>query len=389
MLTKSQLKNILRRVLSIGLYAVDSLVLVFYGKCKVVNDRVAIVRLDNIGDWVLFQNVLPYYQAFYADKIIDVYINKACRGIVRDSDKIKYKYIDIKKLQFSLFYRLKLMRQLNNVQYRTVVNPTYSRNLRTSDSICRYLSSEDKVFVNGDASNSSMLELKISSFWYDRSVSVDYGNELDINADVVFKLTGLKVEPRLLNVKAYEDEFSLPSGRYVVFFIGTSQIGKTWSFSNFASVANYILQNTNFKIALCGSNEDLEITKGFLSEIDEQDRVINYVSKTSLSQLIYVISQSSLLVTGDTVASHLAAHLSRPQVCVAGLGQKNRFVPYPQRYNAGKFTVVEDRCKYSGCNWVCKFNSVGAFRCIDSISPEQVIEAVKNNLCGVVNNEKV
>ena len=107
-------------------------------------------------------------------------------------------------------------------------------------------------------------------------------------------------EPEVL--KKYDIE---ESDNIVSFAIGASTELKKWRYDYFAELAKMLLNgDTKTKVVLLGANYDVK-AGGFIESIVANERLINLTGKTSVSDLVYVVRRSNLLITHDTGTMHI------------------------------------------------------------------------------------
>jgi heptosyltransferase-2 len=91
---------------------------------------------------------------------------------------------------------------------------------------------------------------------------------------------------------------------------------KRWPADRYASLADRIIEELDANCLLIGSPGELDVS------LDVASRMINkpvmLTGKTSLAQLIGVLSQVDLLITNDTGPAHIASALSRPTLIIFG-----------------------------------------------------------------------
>ena len=95
------------------------------------------------------------------------------------------------------------------------------------------------------------------------------------------------------------------SDNIVSFAIGASTELKKWRYDYFAELAKMLLNgDTKTKVVLLGANYDVK-AGGFIESIVANERLINLTGKTSVSDLVYVVRRSNLLITHDTGTMHI------------------------------------------------------------------------------------
>ena len=128
------------------------------------------------------------------------------------------------------------------------------------------------------------------------------------------------------------------SHNYAILFIGASSKNRIWDMQSFAKVGRSIRTRYGFEIVLCGAPSDIDNAKKFKKYFGED--YIDLVSKTTLENLIDVISNCSILISNETSGGHLAIALDKPDVFIIYNGNHfGRFTPYP-KCMTDKYNVV-------------------------------------------------
>ncbi|MGC8735038.1 MAG: glycosyltransferase family 9 protein, partial [bacterium] len=123
------------------------------------NKNILLVRLDAIGDYILFRNfieVLKNSEKYKGYKITLVG-NIAWKEIAEFLDKNfveEFIWVDVKKFLESTIYRFKVLKEISKKTYKVVIHPTYSRTF-DADAIVRIANAEEKIGSIGDLSNIS------------------------------------------------------------------------------------------------------------------------------------------------------------------------------------------------------------------------------------------
>ena len=113
--------------------------------------------------------------------------------------------------------------------------------------------------------------------------------------------------------------------------------------------------------------------------------VIDLVGKTSIRELIRIISKAEGVITCVSLPMHIAAAFSKPCVVVAGAREGTRWELYPNH----QFMYVNGClpcASYDGC-WKSKPNDCknivnNVSRCMTLISPQEVVRAVERYYLG-------
>lgn len=319
----------------------------FTSKKTPIARSILLIRLDAIGDYILFRNFIAILADHekYKEYKIHFLGNKAWREVfeVFDTQYVdRFIFLDRNKFYKNLFYRYKKMKQLSNRGYELVVSPVFSREFFYADSIIACTSATKKIGSIGDYSNIECRWMKaISDCYYTHLIYANNDLMFEFNRNLEFfegflecKLSLTK--PFLMPVK-HLHSFELPK-KYAVIFIGASSKIKKWNIKNFVEVGHYLKTCHGFEIVLCGGPGDISDSLKFESNF--KGHVFNLVGKTTLIDLIEIISSAQILVSNETSAPHFAVALDATEVFVVYNGNHlSRFTPYPEKMT-NKYHVV-------------------------------------------------
>ncbi len=340
--------KIIKRILKFFLFELINVGVLISRRIKKLSDKsILIIRLDAIGDYILFRNFIKILKENerYKDYKITLVGNIKWKELAEylDSDYIeKFIWVDVIKFQKNLFYRYLKLKEITSSAYEIIINPVWSRTY-DMDCIVKVVNAKEKIGFKGDLSNINPLIKKISDKYY--TYLIDGRNtivfEFYRNKEFFEKLLGheIKIKKPLIEKKITSQRFKeLKDLNYCVLFIGASADFKKWGIENFAKIAKYLKENYNCEIILCGGVEDIEKTIDF-EKIYGSD-YINLVGKTSLIDMIEILSGTNLVITNETFTHHLAVALNVKNIIVIYNGNHfGRFVPYPKEICENHFTV--------------------------------------------------
>ena len=194
--------------------------------------------------------------------------------------------------------------------------------------------------------------------------------------------------PVIASVADFLSAQDLPSGRYVVCSAaGFANVRlKTWPAERFAAVLHYLHEQHGLRTLLIGHEAEREHLESVVRQVSAlsgprapgQMETAPHApalwlgQEGSLPQLAALVAQSALYFGNDTGAMHLAAALDVPVVAVFGGGTWPRFVPAARR---GAAVVHPLPC--FGCGWDCAF---GDAPCLGEISVQDAVSAVEHAL---------
>lgn len=257
---------------------------------KDFND-VLVIRLDELGDFVLWLDSAKEYRKIFPNKKITLLVNEKWAVLART---ICYwdEVIGINTLRFRFdpLYRIKWLRYIRNMNFETTVSPRYFIQGLLEPAIIRVCGSENRIVYGGYFPLDVPTTIRVKQ---------RYGtiHELTRNADFI----------RALGVKDFKEnvpKINLGSNKnfqYYVMCPYSYRADKNWPESNFLWIRSRIMMPCFY------------IRK-----------------KMHLLEFINVIAGAKFVIGNDSGPIHLAAALGVPSVCV-GIGKHGAmFHPYPE-----------------------------------------------------------
>lgn len=288
-----------------------------------------IVKCDGIGDYILFRNFLYFLKdsAKYKNHKIYLLANIGSKELATclDSEVIDgfYWYSDgffLKWHLVSLIFRLQALRP------ETLFYTNYSRKYIV-DELMDSVNAKWKLAVDGDLTNENDAQKRKADDFYTHLISVNQGpaHEFLRNREIVEKLTGEKcLSPGLFIDKGFIQ--AVPDAGVVV-FTSAGSADKKWPAAKFNELCSRLIADFTLRINVIGGDRDTaditEIKNGCSS------RQISFHAHLSMMEVCGFIAGAKLLISGDTVAIHIAAALGVPAVCLAKGDLYGRFIPYP------------------------------------------------------------
>jgi len=363
-------------------------------------NRVLVVRLDALGDFILFMDALRAIRTRYDSDSweLTLAINHMWKDLLGGQGIADHVLaIDRHRFLSSFKYRYGVIRAVRKGGFDLALNPTYSREAMLGDSLIRCSFAPERIGWQAAADNISTPGRIMADRWYTK-LFPEMGSEimeLERNAMFVRNLGFNNFEAsmpklfvqhdwtidarRILDNEGVRDKFA-------VMIPGTGPPKeRSWPAENWANLCEKIFRATGLKIVLCGSGSDMSAAE----EVVRLSRtpVINLVGATSIDQLAGVISFASIVVGSDTGPVHLSGALGVPSVCLLGGAFPGRFFPYSVR-GPGPIPVVVSSEKCQCRRWDCSriAETQGTFPCIKNIGTEkvlnQVVRLVQNRLEG-------
>lgn len=352
-------------------------------KYKSGPDTVLLVKLDLIGDFIIWLDAAKEFKILYPERKIVLYANAVWAPV---ADRLPYwdkvVSVDVARLRDDALYRLKLLCKTHICGFDIAIQPTYSREYAV-ELIIRASNARQRIGLLGDLNNISPANKVITDSWYTRLVPLGAHQEveLNINAQLIRDLGNESFKSRAPNLTKLVDLPAklLVKQPYCVIVPGASWGPKTWPFENFAEIARELYLKRGLHIVLCGISSEWEISDKIakLSGVN----VINFAGQTTLIEMIEVIRNARLLIANDSASIHIATATGTAAVCIVGGGHFGRFLPYQPEVNEDHQVlplVSYSRMDCYGCRWRCHYPLAPdqAVPCISGVTVAQVWKAV-------------
>ncbi len=350
-------------------------------------EGVLLIRLDLIGDFVLWLDSAQAYRRIYPHQKITLAVNSACVDLAKALphwDEVLS--VDVAALRENYIYRLLILFKLRWRNFEMAIQPTFSREF-VGDLVLRSSSAQERIGYAGDANNVTIsLKTKTDS-WYTKLVRNDPLQimELNINAHFVRKLgceDFLSCTPNIPRLGTHLNKQQFNSS-YIVVAPGASWQPKMWPVHNFAHVIRKLVGQFKVQIVLCGGKSD-QLVCAELSKLLSSLQIIDLSGKTTLTELVEIIRGAKLILTNDSAPTHLATATRTPSVCILGGGHFKRFLPYQteRHSDAALPTVIFQEMTCYGCRWKCIYpvEDSQAVPCIANVSPAEVSRACCQHL---------
>jgi ADP-heptose:LPS heptosyltransferase len=357
------------------------LVIASVGK-KQVDNKLLLIRLDAIGDYVLFRNFIAELKRSekYGNHKITLVGNQAWSSLAEtlDAEFIeRFIWLDRQKLIRNPVYRVKKLLEIRAIGFDVVISPVFSREFLLADSIVQVVSAKEKIGSVGDLSNIKAWQKRISNKWYTRLVTAnqDLMFEFDRNKEFFRNLLGRPIDfyKPMINKHLLPDisRFYLPDS-FAVIFIGASASFRKWPIDRFAELANHLYKRYKLSVVLCGGPGDREDLLTFKESCSVP--FIDLVGQTTLVELVAVLSKAVVLVSNETSAPHFAVAVDVKTIFVVSNGNHfGRFTPYPvtvfEQYHVVFHPAIKNRLlDFEGLCRDYGFGSVLPIQDIDVLS---------------------
>lgn len=351
---------------------------------KKETNTVFLIKWDGIGDFVLFLPIAEELRRLYKDKRLIIACDKHVEYLALECGFFD-EVISFDRDDFS-FRRIKktYKKIISKIKCDILLHPTQPRSIAAE--ILAYLTNaKTKIASLGElGAMSESLKAKCDKT-YDRFIDTGERNMTMVqNANFVRALGAENFLVTMPKIKSVRESYIPLPDNYFVVFLGGSVYNKLWPAEDFCEVSRHIAKKTGWVPLLCGLKTDIEQERKF-AEAENLD-YYSLVGKTSMCDLVYVISKAKLVIGNDTCAVHIANAVRVPSVCVRGQFSGEKFFPYVVEKSSDDDMYPTHVCADVHCKW-CTLRGGGFFclhgdyyakkkvKCLMRVSVDDVIMA--------------
>ncbi len=292
--------------------------------------KVAIIRLDELGDYVLFRNALLALQQtleISGNHRLTLIGNAAWKNLYDSAGSSALSevfWVDKRRFSKRPRYRFQTLLQIRSQGFDVIADPHFTRQPELDLAIVRASGAPQKVgFRVNDATDSLFTELipanlPSSTFEYFR------------NLDFVQKAFGVPAE-NILSFRSLSPSGPPPPGipqtPFLALFPGSGKADKKWPPESFAEIVRRCQQHFGLKTVLLGSPADRTDAEALMRF--DLEGMENQTGKTTLTESLHFIKAATAVLSVDTGSVHLAAALGTPVVALYSGKHYGRFAPYP------------------------------------------------------------
>ncbi len=349
--------------------------------------RVVFVRMDGIGDYVLWTTAFPSVAAMYPSHEYERILigNQRFAELANQEPTFDKKiFVELEKFVLSPMYRFRLLKRVRQLGPDVIFNARSTRDFLWGDSIVKCSGAKTRIGSEGIGNMMGRLQDRMTRRWYTELRGAPPAGQHELISNL--KMLGVSDDDLALGqaLESVRQSKQLVSDNYAVFFVGSQSSEKCWPSDRFGELANRI--SNEFEVLLCGGPDEQYLAAGFKKEFKGDSVDLIGPTALSLTDLTAHIQAASLVVTNDTVAAHIAALSERPTIVIAPGNQPGRYFPYPERVLDLKTGIVRvlsrpEMCRK--CDEACsltKSSDITTRPCIESITVDEAVAAATSLL---------
>ena len=316
----------------------------------------------------------PIYERFV--EIDNIYVIHSFEEYYLKNRK-KFLGRDLYKIQYS-FYVFKYV--LNNLinKYNVVIEPRWEEDTVFTSILIMLIGAKNRYGFSEKVNKNKARR----NFWRDKYFTKCFLHEaacyegdkfLDLIEDIGYHIKTRKVKLSYNHSTSYNDMW----GEYAVLALDTSDNRKEWDCDNFITTAQYIIES-GLSVVLLGVKTD---NGDYVYSKIASNNCFNYVGKTTLSEAIDIIGNSSFYIGCDTGLSHIAGSVGVPGIAIFPNSklENPESVSSVTRLRPSRNTIViQPDLPLYPCTTDCL--SKGKAHCINEVKPEDVIMVIEHLL---------
>ncbi|MBF0493778.1 MAG: glycosyltransferase family 9 protein [Candidatus Omnitrophica bacterium] len=328
------------------------------------------VTLSNLGDIILSTPVLEALSRKYPSAGIDVICGQAGAEMLKKHHAVREITVSTRK---KVLQRIEQLAELRQKAYDIVVDlknpllPAFTGRRRF-----RYLL---------NLACSYFRRTKVGKVLNGRVV----GGEHKVNEHLSkLALCGIDAsDPEFFCLVDENDEIlaenilqNVKGRKMIILNPGAKSHLKRWSAAKFAELAKKLKEKINAAIIVVGAAEDRLIVDEILSFAKTD--LVDMCGKTSVGELMALMSKADLVVTNDSAPLHMASVVNAPTVAVFGPTDERKYGPVSGRHKVIKPAVLCRPCGKALCK--IKGKDEG---CINDVTVAEVFSASLALLGGI------
>lgn len=371
--------------IDLALFCID--LLACTGKRNIHTNKVCIIKLDKVGDYFLIRNFLQYFVALENKKGNSItYIgnieNKHFAELLDNKLFDHNIWIDIYKYTSNPIYRYKISRCLYREGFSIAISPTYSRVLVLDDFIAFATRAKIKIAQKAHPINIKKWENLWGDFLYTDIIPVcnEVIFEFERNKMFFEKITGEELQ-HIPMIAEFSVGITQSIESFIIIMPGAADSFRQWSPKYFAEIADYLIQNFEYSIILCGSASEYQIGELIIRNSKYGWRIINNIGKLSLKELFTLIISSKFIISNETGAVHFCAALNASVYVISNGNHFLKYTEYPKRLGKRIFYVYPNELNdlKDNMNHYSQIYDLKSTIDINSISPIKLLESIQIN----------
>lgn len=305
------------------------------------NNRLLVIRLDDIGDYLLFRNQLAMYKrsARWGAHAITLLGNSSWKKIFTayDGDAVdEVIWVDKGEYLSSASYRWQIWARLRELGFETVIAPSRTRPLLLDD-LCRLAAAPTHSIASANSYVHPGWNRVSDDLYQELFVPLDPGaHEFDFNGRFAAWSCGVQFSGGRPLLELPPDVPDADAGTELICFVGANTRSRRWPAKRWIEFIELYRARHGGRVVLAGSSRAEQDIAARIQARTDADSIVGSVS---LLELIRRVSAARAVLSNDTMAAHLGVSLNRPTLIIANGVNYQRFTDYDAAGIEGVATV--------------------------------------------------
>ncbi|HXN06804.1 MAG TPA: glycosyltransferase family 9 protein [Nitrospiria bacterium] len=340
--------------------------------------KVGILRLDGMGDLILFLDALKGYRSFYPGDEYDIFliVEHWALSVLRDNNDFDNAFpLDTRKFKKNIFYRWKILKEIRSMGLDIFINGCIFRELLYGDILSFASGAKERYgFV---PQPDQMGERVFGDSCYTNLFSDPKWkvHELERNGELVRQIGHKHF---IVGMPSIKTKFPLEGNKKEFIIVpGARFKTRRWPARRFARLAEKIYQRTGLTPIITGSVDERYLAEELIKECPD----IPWKNRmgSPIGELPELLSSASFILTNDTGIMHFGMALGVKTAAIVFGGLFTQYSNYP-RYLQKHFLVIHDtKTDCFDCLGNCIYsNERDKIKpCLENITVDQVYRAIK------------
>ena len=316
----------MQKIKKIFCFALDIFTLSRPFSSKMPKD-IVIIKMGGLGDLAISLGLISDYLKQNTNESFLLICDSRWRLVSECFLGTRAKVVGIEVQQFStdLRYRKKIYNEFKLIDAKQIILPTISRSFWVEDALASHISAVEKISFADDCVNKSRVLNRLSNLFYDRLIPRKDEFEF-YNLTNFFITLGLKDSHYLLpHVEGFKIDLPMGiQGPYVLLSLGAGSSKRAWNVAKFCEVSRNLPSSQ--QIVFSGFCDEAGINE--IEKLSMERKVINLANKTSVMDLVALVSHSTLVIANESGPIHLSVALGKKFICLSNGNHYKRFHPY-------------------------------------------------------------
>jgi heptosyltransferase-2 len=190
--------------------------------------------------------------------------------------------------------------------------------------------------------------------------------------ELLTKFSGKKITAPAVSLHKELTSVVLPEGANLIFNINSEAQSRRMPVELAIELINGIKKKLKVNILLTGSGKDIPYVEELLINLTDKNSIFSYAGKTSLAQLIQLVSQADYTISTDSGVAHLSNAFSVKTIVLFGAGNELNTSPYNKTFLK---IIRKEGLDCAPClSNTCKF---GAPKCLTMMESAVILSALE------------